>query len=241
MSYKNKIIKKNGHTLTFDEKKRRFTDEDGCTYNSVTKFINQFFPQFDAEAQAERMGKRDGVDPQVYLDQWKEKGKKASEHGDKVHEFCEKYIKTGIYEKHPDKKTDKCIQHAKACIDGYQFKIISCEKPIFSYDLKLMGVVDLIGRLNGLLVVDDWKTNGKIRDRGFNGEMGFQPFDILPNSEIGKYTLQLNTYLYIMRRENYYPWHTDSLIRIFHITENGTWTIPLLNVQKQLEEVLGKV
>ena len=64
----------------------------------------------------------------------------------------------------------------------------------------------------------DWKTNKEIKFKAFRGEKGFGPLDAIENCNFKHYSLQLCTYLNIVREEGYYEGENFEGVGIMHIT-----------------------
>ena len=72
---------------------------------------------------------------------------------------------------------------------------------IFDEQLSIAGFIDYVGKLpDGSFVLVDWKRSRRLREDGFNGSMMKEPFTMLPDSNVGHYTLQLNMYKLLLLR-----------------------------------------
>lgn len=94
-----------------------------------------------------------------------------------VHEMCEAFVKGAD----PMAHLEKVMQNAKTSepaafraqvvsaysgfefwVKGTQLEIIDCEVPVLSEAHRYGGTLDFIGRLNGKLVLGDFKTSGAV-------------------------------------------------------------------------------
>lgn len=235
-----KKITKNKVTVYFYEDTHEYIDNLNNKYISVTTLIKNFFPEFDEIHQANEMHKRSGDSVELILNYWKMVRELAQEHGTNVHYGCECFIRGDKVQKYEKEKTNNCINSSIDFIKKQDIgKIISCEKLLFDFDDKIAGQCDLIFRDGDTLIIGDWKTNKKISIESFNNEKGIYPLHRYPNSDFYKYFIQLNTYLYLCIKNNFYPWAKNYKLAIFHIKENEVISMPL-EVNTNLIKILIK-
>jgi len=104
-------------------------------------------------------------------------GNDALQIGTCVHEMCEVYVKGGDPTAHLDGVMEKAETLDKAAFraqvvsaysafefwcKGTQLEILECEVPVLSETHRYGGTLDFIGRLNGRLVLGDFKTSGGV-------------------------------------------------------------------------------
>jgi hypothetical protein len=99
------------------------------------------------------------------------------------------------------------------------------ERVIASPDLRLSGMVDLTVQLRSssgrnVIGLYDWKTNQKIT-RHNPWQNGLPPIQHLSDCNYIHYSLQLNLYEYICRREGYFPPDTVFQKVLIHLGPNG--------------------
>lgn len=233
-----KSATKNGRTIHFYEDTHEYIDTEGNKYTSVTGLKKRFFPEFDEKAKAEEMAKREGISTKEYLDYWEKLRTIASEHGTNVHYACEKYIKDKEIITFEKEKTNNCAKSAIQLIKHFPQNIISTEKLIFSPEIKIAGQIDIIARKGKCLFLYDWKTNKEISKESFDNEMGYKPFEDFPNSNYWHYVFQLNTYLYLLLREKYYPWAEHYALHLLHIRDGqGVLGYELPLIQDRLKKI----
>jgi hypothetical protein len=94
-----------------------------------------------------------------------------------VHEMCEVFVKGGDPHQHLEKTMEKAETRDPAAFraqavsaysafefwcKGTQLEIIDCEVPVLSETYRYGGTLDFIGRLNGKIVLGDFKTSGGV-------------------------------------------------------------------------------
>jgi ATP-dependent exoDNAse (exonuclease V) beta subunit len=104
-------------------------------------------------------------------------GNDALQIGTCVHEMCEVYVKGGDPTAHLDAVMEKAETLDKSAFraqvvsaysafefwcKGTQLEILECEVPVLSETHRYGGTLDFIGRLNGRLVLGDFKTSGGV-------------------------------------------------------------------------------
>uniref|UniRef100_A0A6M3K3P2 Putative PD-(D/E)XK nuclease superfamily protein n=1 Tax=viral metagenome TaxID=1070528 RepID=A0A6M3K3P2_9ZZZZ len=213
---------------------------------SVTNFIKQFFPKFDASAVSEKIAPDRGVGPAELMAEWKEIGKTASRAGTAVHEYARWMFSNNISpQPWPDEiKLDSIglltIQLIDACDKIYSkgFLPIEAEKIIFSSRLGLAGTVDLLLKdPAGPVIILDWKTNKELKiENPF--ETGLPPIDHLEDSNLNHYALQLSIYQYILEAEDYYPAGQEYRRLIVHLTETDNRVYSCKYLKDEIENML---
>lgn len=235
-----KSATKNGKTIHFYEDTHEYIDTEGNKYTSVTGLKKRFFPEFDEKTKAKEKAEREGISAKEYLDYWEKLRDIASEHGHNVHYACEKFIKDGEIVKFEKEKTNNCAKSAIQLIKNFPQKIISCEKLVFCPEIKVSGQIDLIARSKNCLFLYDWKTNKEMAKESFDNEMGYPPFEDYPNSNYWHYVFQLNMYLYIIKRENLFPWAKYYALHLLHVKDGqGVQGYELPLIQDRLKKIFG--
>lgn len=229
---------KNRRTVYFYEDTHEYIDNKNIKYTSVTTFIKKYFPEFNELEQAKIYSERSQDPFELVLNYWKARRDIACEHGTNVHLSCEEYIKNKKFIFFEKEKTNKCSKAAIRFIKKQKIgDIIACEKLLFDVESFVAGQCDLIMRNKNTLIVGDWKTNESLKMEAFDDEMGLPPFDSYPNSDYFKYLVQLNIYLYLIIKNNYYPWAEDYKLLIFHISENEVKSFNLDIIQDTIKKI----
>jgi len=210
------------NALDFDEENHVYTRNDE-EYTSVTTFIDEFFPGFDAEAIAEEKaysyGKYSDKSKEEILDMWQQK----ADDGTAVHEEIEEWLK---YRKQnwgkaakksydnevktdcDNKKTTQGINYWIETIkENYFIHDVWPELQVYHDDYKLAGTIDVGFKHNSKgetakrqVSLIDWKTNKGIYKTPYNdGDTGTHAItQSIPDSNWHHYSLQLSLYAYIL-------------------------------------------
>ncbi|MBI9090735.1 MAG: PD-(D/E)XK nuclease family protein [Desulfobacterium sp.] len=243
------------HVITFREGPHTYTDNHGTRYLSGTGFVGRFFGKFDAEAVSLRCSqgknpKYAGRPPGDIRAEWSAEARRGSSEGDNTHEYAESQISSWPADRVPGPISDRCTAlfvQADRAVAGLlsRFTFIGAEMVIFSPDLCLSGMVDLLmydPSTNEILILD-WKQNKEI-SRENPWQSGLPPIDHLQATDISKYTLQLSTYQYILDRESYFPTVSGFRRALIHLTPETFNAIPLdyydYEVQQMIEVQNGK-
>lgn len=196
--------------VKFDEKQHKYT-RGTRDMTSVTKFISQFFPEFDVKKIARRVAKyrrekgelNDKGKP-ITANDVKREWKQIASTGSLVHKELEDYAtNSSELESIVDvfhKKSQCGVNFLKNEVFGSgEYMDLDPEVIVDSASLGLAGTIDLrvsYTNSNGERLVDliDWKTNDKLE--GSYGRIKKPPLDHfnISNSKLDKYYLQLNLY-----------------------------------------------
>lgn len=169
--------------------------ETGDTYTSVTSFISRYKKPFDKDFWSKKIAAREGVDPSVILDTWKNLTTTAQDRGTNIHTIMERFLK----EKHIEPGHEELIESFNKKTYGIlknNSKVLS-ESILYLHDHKLAGTADLIVENGGIFHVLDFKTNKKFNFQSKYNEYFLEPLDYLQQCEFTGYTLQLSIYAYM--------------------------------------------
>jgi len=234
----------NDTTIYFEEQSHKYTDNFGRTYISITQFIHQFFPKFEAETIAFRIAQRDGVSLESILEDWEQKRVSAAKFGTKIHRFMELYAQgkehlwPQEYKGNQDEKTIDYIMRGRKIIDAMKktTEIYATEEIVFLPELQLAGTIDLILKKGNKYILVDWKTNSKpIDDTSFN--KGFGALEGVEDSLINIYSIQLGLYRYIFARMMNISVDKVSTY-IVHLTDRGVKKIKTLDMSDTVEKLI---
>lgn len=194
---------------------------DGKLYQgSVTGFVHDFFPQFDAEGTVDRImasGKTEskprykyfGMTRQEILDSWEANRDAKSEAGTLAHDNIEQYTKGNPYDAtHPGIEGFNAFNAEFTASDEWVPWL--AEWAVFNEDSGLGGCVDMVyarrshveaarkkGNLSDApidLWLVDWKFTKEFEEVNNWGKTGFGPCEDLPDTNLYHYYCQLNTY-----------------------------------------------
>jgi hypothetical protein len=211
--------------IVFDEPTHVYTVRGtNRGYISVTKFLHCFFPPFDADKTIEKMmaspkwpeSKYFGRTAAEIKAEWNESGRVASSAGTKLHSAIEHFL---------DGQAERVGEDVKASVEWSHFQRFwarvnedlepyRLEWQVYVEELKLAGSIDGVFRRksDGAFFIYDWKRSKEIKTENPFGT-GFSPVDHLPDSNYWHYSLQLNTYRYIL--EKYYGIHIEGMYLVF--------------------------
>ena len=181
---------------------------------SVTRLIEEYTNEFDAETIAEKVAIRDGKTIQDVLDEWKYKNEWSCEKGSLCHEFAQflwndktmkpKYMSEKFSTKENIDKVQKIFDQAESFYNTYEDKLehIADEYVIGSEEYDIASAVDhlFINRLTGELVLVDYKTNSDIHKNEKYAKSMKVPLHNLKDTTINHYYIQLSIYKYIIEK-----------------------------------------
>jgi len=215
-----------GHRIEFHPEPHHYI-LNGEKLDSVTSRIHRWFPQFDAEAVAQRKAEREGLHAATLLQLWERKRDQAATFGTKIHAMAERIIQAGVDHAADDMAENdrerRYLDAIKAAMERVRpaYDFVETEKIVFSPELKVAGTIDILlrSKRTGEWVVGDWKTNKEIRFQGYREEMGLGPCLALPNCNFAHYSLQTSAYGELLCRETYLPVETPVRGVLFHLKE----------------------
>ena len=177
---------------------------------SVTRLIEDYCNEFNAEEVAERVATKEGKTIQEVLDEWKQKNEWACKKGSACHEYAQSLWSNVKYF---DKQWDG-IEYVKA-VDKIQkqalnFRIdfddrlehLADEFVIGSDEYDIASAIDhlFINKLTGGLVLVDYKTNSDIhKNERYAKDMKI-PIPHLKDFTLNHYYLQLSIYKFIVEK-----------------------------------------
>ena len=82
------------------------------------------------------------------------------------------------------------------------WKPFRCEWSLFDEELLLAGQLDalFVDSETGEYIMADWKRVPELKEEAFRKETGKPPFTMLPNTNLGHYTIQQSAYAELLRR-----------------------------------------
>lgn len=166
--------------LTFDHDSHTY-EIDGKELMSVTNWVDQFVPEFNANIVSSVMSRKSDMSPEEIRAKWALKGKIAIEQGNFVHDSVQYYLKyDSEFENEPVREFKK-----HQTDNTYYSEMIV-------YDDKYAGTIDLIEVIEkGKVILHDFKTNEDLYKK--KGKLK-EPYKDLENTPINKYRLQLSKY-----------------------------------------------
>jgi hypothetical protein len=183
-------IKSNFAQIQFDATTHTYTLH-GHKPTPVSKVVERYYEQFDADGNAMRMAQGDRQKANALKEKWKQISSDACDLGHRVHDFGEKYFYNKALE--PSNGYEHAItlwwkQLPKWIVPvlaetrvNYKY-IFSGTFDILLYDLQRKG-----------LIIADYKTN-KDLFKNFKNKRMLPPFDFLLDSPFNHYAVQLSLY-----------------------------------------------
>jgi hypothetical protein len=206
---------KNAHPrdshISFDEPTHIYTINGSSKgVISVTKLLGSFHPKFDADKVIRNMKASPkwpdspyfGMTDAAIKQQWTDNGTQASGAGTGLHLAIEQFL-----DKQEITDRDVVTTQEWSYFQAFWLKHEPDLEPyrlewcVYVEELKLAGSIDAVFRRksDGAFFIYDWKRCKKIETEN-RFETCLAPVDHLPNSNYWHYTLQLNTYRYILER-----------------------------------------
>jgi ATP-dependent exoDNAse (exonuclease V) beta subunit len=171
-----------------------YHDNLGRELRSVTRFINNFVPQFDFEKKSKDYASKYGMNVEEVREKWTKKNKDSTDFGTKIHSLIESSLNKKLVEPGPFFKPVKSI--TDELIESFNGKYLT-ETVVYDMEHLIAGTSDLIVDNEASFSVVDFKTNKQIKyTNDFEDKFLLRPISHLPNSEYFKYSLQLSFYAY---------------------------------------------
>ena len=212
---------------------------NGITLDSVTTFVNNAFPKFNAEYHAKRKAEQLGISPEEVLDMWEQKGRESRELGTELHKKIENYYQ-GIVSIDDDKTFNLFEMFA----DKIELKPYRTEWAVYDLKHNIAGTIDFVDYQNGEYIIYDWKRSEKIIENGMPvkinkyGEKGNYPLEHLDNTPYYHYALQLSLYKYILEK-NYGMKISDLRLGIFHPSYNKPYVLRMPYLEKEINDIFN--
>ena len=193
--------------------------EDGHYYEykgqrvgiSVTRFIEQYCNEFNAEEVAERVATKQNKTIQQVLDEWQYKNKFACEKGSTCHEYAQSLWSKNNYEmlKFDESKeyyeaVSKIQLQAIHFHEDYKDRLehLQDEFVVGSEEYNIASAIDhlFINKLTGGLVLVDYKTNSDIHKSEKYAKNMKVPLQHMKDFTLNHYYIQLSIYRYLLEK-----------------------------------------
>jgi hypothetical protein len=198
--------------IHFDEPTHVYTVEGSSRgICSITQFLHNFFPHFDADETIKKMMKSKnwpqskwfGMTAEQIKQTWNANGKEASEAGTAMHLGIEMVMNRA--EQQVEQSIKETVEWQYFWnywhLDKETWEPWRTEWEVWDSELKLAGSIDMVYRnkKDGTFAIYDWKRAKEIKlENSFTS--GFGPVSHLPDSNYWHYTLQLNMYRWILEK-----------------------------------------
>lgn len=247
LATKNKHLRDN--FIEFDEPTHVYTIEGNSNYKSVTTWIHDFFPHFDADKIIKKMraGRNWNPDNKYYgmtdieiKDLWKQGGNEASSLGTAMHLNIEYYYNgLPFVDGFTDSKEYRLFKSYLK--DHSHYKPYRTEWTVYSKKYMLAGSIDMIyidPEDSTKIVIADWKRSKEIKFSN-DWEKGHGPLSDIDNCNYWHYCLQLNIYRMIL--EKYYDKQvSDMFLVILHPDQEKYIKITVPRIWKPIAGMLKK-
>jgi len=233
--------------IHFDEGPHIYTIDGDSDYMSVTTWNHSHFPHFNADKIIENMMKSKkwpesqyfGMTPSQIKALWKENGRKASTAGTKMHYDIECFY------------NDMDVEIDEDCVEfdyflrferdhGEKLNPYRTEWMVWDKDLRLAGSIDMIfEKDDGSLVIYDWKRCKEIKKDNRFESAKTECVKHLPNSNYWHYSLQLNTYKYLLEKNYGKKVKGMYLVCLHPNNRNKSYQrIKVPNLQKEIKNLM---
>ena len=242
------LSEKNQHerdkNIIFDEKPHIYYI-NGSSDNiiSVTTFIHEFFPKFNADLIISKMMKSKnwenskyyGMKKEEIIQEWEDNKNFAANKGTALHKSIELYYNNLNYF-NESKEFKHFLNFAKEHEHLIPFR---SEWEIYDEDLKLAGSIDMCFLENqenkDEVILFDWKRSKEIKENN-QYENGLYPVSHLPNANYWHYSLQLNIYKKIL--ENKYGKKVKEMYLVWLYPTNDNYKkIKVVDLEEEVEEL----
>ena len=178
---------------------------------SVTRLIEEYTNEFDAQAVAERVAEKQNISVQEVLDEWEYKNKFACTKGSTCHEYAQSLWSGNEYK---ELKFDGSVNYkvsvsviqtqADRFYNDYQDRLehLYDEYVVGSEEYDIASAIDhlFINKLTGGLVLVDYKTNSDIHKNEKYAKNMKVPLSHLKDFTLNHYYIQLSIYKYLVEK-----------------------------------------
>lgn len=212
---------------------------DGTPLDSVTTFVKNCFPEFNADFYAKRKAETLGITKEEVLEMWDKKGRESREQGTEMHKKIEAYYLGKSV------STDETFDLFKIFANKITLKPYRTEWAVYDWEQKIAGTIDFVDYQDGEYIIYDWKRSDKLIAKNglpiknsLYGEKALPPIDNLDNSPYYHYALQLGLYKYILEK-NYGIIVSKLRLGIFHPSYNKPYVLEMPYLQKEIDTLFG--
>jgi len=204
------VFKEEGHIY-------ESTDGDNIQWTGVTSFIGKFKPKFDRDGQAKKSSKNKrskwyGKTPKEILAAWDGESHRAITLGNWYHNQRE----ADMLDFKTIERNGVEVPIIKPLVDGEGIKIspnqkldngVYPEHLVYLKSIGICGQADVVEVVDGVININDYKTNKEIKEKGFTNWEGitnkmYNPVSHLDDCNLNHYNLQLSIYAYIIKKHN---------------------------------------
>lgn len=178
--------------VKFDPIQHAYTDEKGNRLISCSQLIGKLHPPFDPDGTiTKKYAVKNGMTVDEVKAKWKATNIESCDYGTTVHAELEHYIETKQVRESPYKHFTEQFSSLL-----YKGKLFS-ERMLYCLENMIAGTADLIEFGQGLVNIDDFKTNKKLEKGNFWNRYMLYEVSHLPDNNWNHYQLQLSIYGYL--------------------------------------------
>ena len=205
------LSKKNAHQrdahISFDEGPHIYTIDGDSDYMSVTSWNSTHFPKFDADSVISKMMNSPrwpkspyfGMTREEIKMKWNNDSIEASEAGTKMHYNIECFY-NGMDVEDDGSLEWKYFSEFNEAV-GNELTPYRTEWMVWDKEIRLAGSVDMLfENPDGTLQMYDWKRSKKVVKENKWASAIVDCISHLPDANFWKYSLQLNTYKWILEK-----------------------------------------
>ena len=232
----------------FYEDGHYYTYKDKPISIGATGLIEQYTQDFDANAVAERVARKENKTVQEVLNEWEYKNQFACEKGSTCHEFAQSLWSGNEYTfKEFDNSegyfiaTELITTQICNFYNDYKDRLehLADEYVIGSEEYDIASAIDhlFINKLTGGLVLVDYKTNSDIHKNERYAKNMKAPLQHLRDDSIHHYYIQLSIYKYLV--EKYTDLKIEEMFIVWFSELNENYEIiPVQYLEKEVKEIL---
>lgn len=179
--------------ISFEEQDHVYMHDQLGKFNSWTETISEFFPPFDADAAAQSVAQKEGIQKSEVLLRWTNQ----TELGTQLHANIERFLLDEPYY-----ETDMFPMFREFYRD-HPVVPYRTEWTVYDEDARIAGTIDALD-FQVYPIMLDWKRSKNLffRDRlvteGYKGAMGIGVLSHLPDCSYYHYAMQQSGYRYIL-------------------------------------------
>ncbi len=204
-----------GATVFYDDEAHKYTDKEGNSYLSGSKFPDRFYPAFDSKMIIDKLTEKypdiSGMDISTM---WGINGTASTSFGTAVHAALENYdrfnsigaVLAGDGDRNKALSKNAIIRAiVEKFHEGREQEDVLSECFIANEEYKLAGTIDrlkFVDREKKIVRIQDYKTDGDILEKRY--QVKDSPFKgKVPNTLLGLHLLQLSFYAFILKEAGY--------------------------------------
>lgn len=247
-----RLAVKNAHPrderIQFNEEEHSYAiDGDKRGWSSCTQFLHNFFGHFDPDAIIKKMmdspnwlkSKYYGKTADQIKNEWAASGNEASTAGTRMHLDIEHFynsseltiesmIRDDAWEPNASTEWDMFVNYEKKI--GSKMEPWRTEWLVFDEAIKVAGSIDMLYRKKtGKYAIYDWKRAKEIKTEN-KFQSGLGPVMHLPDTNYWHYSLQLNIYRMILKRN--YDIDVDEMALVILHPVNSSWRVIKVNIME---------